>query len=83
MAQEDLTKVATEELKKRAKFMKLAVWMIGISMVLMMISGVILSIRKGISALSFTAIGFLPLIIIFSAQLKKLNEELKTRTDTF
>ncbi len=81
MAQEDLTKVSTEELAKRAKLMKVAVWMIGISMILMTISGIILSIKKGFSAMSVSSIGFLPLVIIFSAQLKKINEELKTRTD--
>ncbi|WAC41697.1 hypothetical protein [Pedobacter sp. SL55] len=74
MAQEDLTKVSTEELTKRAKLMKVAVWMIGISMILMVISGIILSIRKGFSAMSVSAIGFLPLVIIFSAQLKKLTK---------
>lgn len=79
MAQEDLTKVTTEELKKRAKTMKIGIIIIGISMILMTISGIILSIKKGFSALSITAFGFFPLVIIFSAQLKKLNEELKIR----
>lgn len=81
MAQEDLTKVSTEELKTRAKIMKVAVWAIGISMVIMTISGVILSVRKGFSALSITGIAFFPLVIIFSSQLKKLNEELKSRVE--
>lgn len=81
MAQEDLTKVSTEELKTRAKMMKIAVWAIGISMVIMTISGVILSVRKGFSALSITGIAFFPLVIIFSSQLKKLNEELKSRVE--
>ncbi len=81
MAQEDLTKVSTEELKTRAKMMKVAVWAIGISMVIMTISGVILSVRKGFSALSITGIAFFPLVIIFSSQLKKLNEELKSRVE--
>jgi cytochrome b subunit of formate dehydrogenase len=58
MAQEDLTKVSTEELKTRAKMMKIAVWAIGISMVIMTISGVILAVRKGFSALSVTGIAF-------------------------
>ena len=80
MAKEDLTTVSTEELRKRAKLMRIAVWMIGISMFLMLTSGVILTIRKGFSALSVSAIGFLPLVIIFSAQLKKINEEVKSRT---
>ena len=59
--------------------MKLAVWAMGFSMVLMIIAGIILSVKKGFSALSFTAFGFFPLIIIFSVQLKKINEELQRR----
>ena len=79
MKEEDLTKASTEELKKRTKMMKLAVWAMGFSMVLMIIAGIILSVKKGFSALSFTAFGFFPLIIIFSVQLKKINEELQRR----
>jgi cytochrome b subunit of formate dehydrogenase len=81
MAQEDLTKIATEELEKRAKLMKIVVWAMAISMVIMAISGIILSIKKGFSALSTSAICFLPLIIIFSVQLKKITEELKSRVN--
>lgn len=81
MAQEDLTKVSTEELKTRAKMMKIAAYTIGFSMVIMSISGIILSIKKGFSAISVTAIAFLPLLIIFSSQLKKINEELKSRVE--
>lgn len=79
MAQEDLTKISTEELKKKAKFMKFAVGFIAASMVIMAVSGIILSIRKGFSALSITSIAFLPLVLIFSSQLKKISEELKSR----
>lgn len=81
MAEENLAQLSTEELKKKAKFMKLAVGMIAVSMALMTISGIILSIKKGFSALSVTAVAFLPLMIIFSSQLTKLNAELKSRAD--
>lgn len=80
MAEENLVQLSTEELKKKAKFMKLAVGMIAVAMALMAISGIILSIRKGFSALSVTPIAFLPLMIIFSSQLTKINTELKRRT---
>lgn len=79
MLQEDLTKVTTEELEKRAKMLRFAVWAMGVAMVLMTISGVILSIKKGFSALTISSFGFFPLVIIFSSQLKKMNEELKSR----
>lgn len=81
MADQELTKLSTQELKKKAKFMQFAVGMIAASMILMIISGIILSIKKGFSALSVTAIAFLPLVIIFSAQLKKINAELKSRAN--
>lgn len=79
MQTEDLSKISTEELQKKSKTLKLAVIIIGCSIVMMAISGVIVSIKKGFSALSITPIAFLPLVIIFSAQLKKINEELKRR----
>lgn len=79
MTQEELKKLSTEELKKKAKLMKLAVGFIAASMIIMATSGIILSIRKGFSAQSVTAIAFFPLVIIFSSQLKKINEELKSR----
>ncbi|MDQ8005039.1 MAG: hypothetical protein REI64_09595 [Pedobacter sp.] len=79
MAQEDLTKISTVELEKKAKMMKLAIITISVSMIIMTISGIILSIKKGFSAMTITAIAFFPLVIIFSSQLKKINEELKSR----
>lgn len=79
MKEEDLTKVSTEELKKRTKIMQFAVGAIGCSMVLLTVVGIILSIKKGFSAITFTGFGFFPLAIIFSIQLKKINEELKRR----
>lgn len=82
MAQEDLTKIATPELQKRAKMVKLVIITISVSMILMTVSGVILSIKKGFSAMTITAIAFFPLVIIFSSQLKKLNEELKSRANS-
>jgi uncharacterized membrane protein len=76
---EDLSTVATEELKKRAKVMKIAVIFIGASVVLTAISGIILATKKGFSAINVIPISFLPMVIIFGTQLKKINEELKKR----
>lgn len=79
MAQEQLSALSDLELHKKAKFLKFAVGFFGASMALMIISGIILSIRKGFSGLSLTAIGFLPLMMIFSMQLKQVQAELKKR----
>ncbi|HEU0126453.1 MAG TPA: hypothetical protein VFQ56_09110 [Flavobacterium sp.] len=79
MAQEQFSNLPTEELKKRVKFLKIAVGFIGTAMVIMAVSGIIVSIRKGFSAVSLTAVGFFPLMLIFSIQLKQINAELKKR----
>lgn len=77
--EEDFSQLSNDELYKKAKMLKLASISILVSMLLMMISGIILSLKKGFSALTVTPMGFLPLVIIFSSQLKKVNEELKKR----
>ncbi|WP_461789000.1 redox-active disulfide protein 2 [Pedobacter sp.] len=79
MKEENLTKLSTEDLQKKAKSLKLATTLLFVSMLLMLISGIILTAKKGFSALTVTPVSFLPLVIIFSAQLKKVNEELKKR----
>jgi len=66
-------------IKKEVNLIKFAVIFIGVAMVIMTVSGMILTIRKGFSALSFTALGFLPLVLIFSLQLKQIKTELKKR----
>lgn len=79
MAQEQFSTLETPELKKRLKVLKVAVGFIGAAMLIMVISGIILTIRKGFSALSVTSIGFFPLFLIFVIQLKQINAELKKR----
>ncbi|WP_113638204.1 redox-active disulfide protein 2 [Nubsella zeaxanthinifaciens] len=79
MKEENLTQLSTEELHKKAKTLKVATIALFVSMLLMLISGIILTAKKGFSALTVTPVSFLPLVIIFSAQLKKVNEELKKR----
>jgi len=79
MAQEQLSALSDLELHKKSKFLKLAVSFFGICTALMAISGIVLSVRKGFSGLSLTAIAFLPLIMIFSMQLKQVQAELSKR----
>ncbi|WP_293302186.1 hypothetical protein [Pedobacter sp. UBA4863] len=81
MAQEDLTKITTAELQKKAKIMRLTIFTISIAMIIMTIASAMLSVKKGFNAITITAICFFPLVIIFSAQLKKINAELKSRTN--
>ena len=77
--QQPLTELSTEELNKKAKLMKIAIIAMGASMVLMLISGIIVTMKKGFSALTVTPLGFMPLVMIFSSQLKQINNELKKR----
>jgi cytochrome b subunit of formate dehydrogenase len=77
--EENLALLSTEELHKKAKSLKVVTIMLFIAILLMLISGIILTAKKGFNALTVTPISFLPLVIIFSAQLRKVNEELKKR----
>jgi cytochrome b subunit of formate dehydrogenase len=77
--EEDLSQNSVKELQDKAKMLKAASIVIVVSMIIMLISGIIISFKKDFSALTVTPISFLPLAIIFSAQLKKVNEELKKR----
>lgn len=79
MKPQPLTELSTEELKKKAKTLKLATIYIAISVVGMLVCGIIVSMKKGFSALTVTPLGFAPLLIIFSSQLKQVNNELKKR----
>ena len=79
MAQQELSNLSTEELKKKVTVLRVAVIFIGVAMVIMTVSGIIITIRKGFSALSVTSLGFLPLVLIFLIQLRQANAELKKR----
>jgi hypothetical protein len=77
--QQPLTELSTEELNKKAKTLKIATIFMSFSMLIMLICGIIVSMKKGFSALTVTPLGFAPLLIIFSSQLKQVNNELKKR----
>mgnify|MGYP003582502946 CR=1 FL=1 len=79
MNPQPFTALSTEELKKKAKTLKLAVIFMGFSVLIMLICGIIVSMKKGFSALAVTPVAFTPLLIIFSTQLKQVNNELKKR----
>lgn len=77
--QQPLTELSTEELNKKAKTLKIATIFMGFSVLIMLICGIIVSMKKGFSALTVTPLAFAPLLIIFSSQLKQVNNELKKR----
>lgn len=79
MKPQPFTELSTEELNKKAKTLKIATIFMGFSVLIMLICGIIVSMKKGFSALSVTPIAFAPLLIIFSMQLKQVNNELKKR----
>ena len=79
MAKENLSDIPTEELKKRVKQLKPAVIIIGVSVVLTAIVGIILTIKRGFSTLNLLPISFIPLVVIFSAKLREIDEEIKKR----
>lgn len=79
MQNNDLKTLTDQELKVRQKLMKTAVIMMGLAVFVMLIAGTIITVKKGFSAMAVTPICFLPLVIIFSAQLKKIKQEIKAR----
>lgn len=81
MEKNQFSNLPTAELKKRANVLRIAVVFIGCAMVIMAISAILVSIRKGFNALFAGPFGFLPLFIVFWIQLKQMNTELKKREE--
>ncbi len=79
MKEQDLTKLTVEELKSKAKMLRMASVLLLTAMFMMVVSGIFFMIKTKSTALTFLPVAFLPLVIIFSNQLKKVQEELKKR----
>lgn len=79
MKEQDLTKLTVEELKSKAKTLRMVSVILLAAMFIMVISGIFFMMKTKSTALTLLPIAFLPLVIIFSSQLKKVQEELKKR----
>jgi hypothetical protein len=79
MKPKPLSEFSTEELKKNEKGMKIAVYVLGICVGLMFLSGGYLYTQKGFSFSTAMPIFFLPLWLINYRNWKKMKEEIARR----
>lgn len=80
MKKQDLSKLSVEELKYKEKTLKNSTILMLTAMAIMLFSGIFLMIKMKNSVLTFLPVAFLPLVIIFTNQLKEVRKELKNRT---
>ena len=79
MRQEPISEMSTEKLKKNYKAMKLATGILTGLFIVMIASGVYVTIRKGFGVPFLLLFVFLPLFVNNIIQLKKIKTELLTR----
>lgn len=79
MKKQDLSKLSVDELKSKEITLKNLTILMLIAMAIMLFSGIFLMIKMKNSVLTFLPVAFLPLVIIFTNQLKEVREELKNR----
>lgn len=79
MKEQDLTKLTTEGLKTKEKTLKSYFIFILVAIAIMLFAGIFFMIKMKSPVLTFLPIAFLPLIIVFSKQIKSIKEELQKR----
>lgn len=72
----------TEMLKKNYKTMKMVIIILSVFLVIMVGSGVYITLSKGFGAVSILPFAFLPLFVLNIVNLKKIKNELITRGET-
>lgn len=77
--QTDLTSLTLEELQKRVKIAKTATGLLAGIVFVQFAVGLYLTVKQGFNVFTVIPICFLPLVIVNSAQIKKLNEEIAKR----
>lgn len=71
--------MSTEVLKKNYKSMKTVIIILSVFMVIMVGSGIYITLSKGFGAVSMLPFAFLPLFILNIVNLKKIKNELIAR----
>lgn len=79
MKQPPIAEMSTEVLKKNYKSMKTVIIILSVFMVIMVGSGIYITLSKGFGAVSVLPLAFLPLFILNIVNLKKIKNELITR----
>lgn len=79
MKEQDLSKLTVDELKSKAKKLKTASILILVAMGTMLISGIFFMLKMKSPIFTILPVAFLPLVIVFSTQLKSIKEQLQKR----
>lgn len=77
-----ISEMNTEMLKKNYKTMKMVIIILSVFLVIMVGSGVYITLSKGFGAVSILPFAFLPLFVLNIVNLKKIKNELITRGET-
>lgn len=79
MKEQDLTKLTINELKAKEKTLKTSSMIILLAMAIMLFIGIFFMIKMKSPVFTILPVAFLPLVIVFSKQLKSIKEELEKR----
>ena len=82
MKEQDLTKLTVDELKTKEKILKTSSIIILIAMAIMLFSGIFFMLKMKSPVFTILPVAFLPLVIVFSKQIKSIKEELEKRENT-
>ncbi|WP_146740318.1 hypothetical protein [Flavobacterium lacus] len=82
MKEQDLTQLTVNELKAKQKTLKTSSILILIAMAIMLISGIFFMLKMKSPVFTILPVAFLPLVIVFSKQLKSIKEELQKRENS-
>ncbi|MFN3667394.1 MAG: hypothetical protein ACK4S0_14610 [Sediminibacterium sp.] len=82
MKSPSISEMNTEVLKKNYKTMKMVIIILSVFLVIMVGSGVYITLSKGFGAVSILPFAFLPLFVLNIVNLKKIKNELITRGET-
>lgn len=77
-----ISEMNTEMLKKNYKTMKMVIIILSVFLVIMVGSGIYITLSKGFGAVSILPFAFLPLFVLNIVNLKKIKNELITRGET-
>ena len=82
MKSPSISEMNTELLKKNYKTMRMVIIILSVFLVIMVGSGVYITLLKGFGAVSILPFAFLPLFVLNIVNLKKIKNELITRGET-
>jgi hypothetical protein len=81
MAQKQLKELTVDELKQRAKSIKIVTWFLVVMLLVLFCVTLYQSIRDGkIQTLLFVPIALFPIVLFNFVSIKKINSEVKSRS---